>query len=337
MNYNVMYATHLDQKIATGTVERVPNRNGYGEGLLAAGKDNPQIVALAADLTESTRTHLFAEEFPDRFMQVGVAEQNMASLASGMAAMGKIPFMASYAIFSPGRNWEQIRTTIAYNDVNVKIIGAHAGVSVGPDGATHQAIEDIALMRAMPNMVVIAPCDVHEAKKATEAAAQYDGPVYIRVARAASPVVTTEESPFAIGKADHFYTKNEAHDQSVAILTTGTRAYDALQAAKILEETQSIGASVINIATISPLDEEAVLSAAMGHDAVVTVEEHQQEGGFGSAIAEYLSREHPTYIERVGVAHTFGQSGTPEELLAHYELDSEAIVRASKCVLERLR
>lgn len=332
-----MYASHLDQKIATGTVERVPNRNGYGDGLLEAANNDQRIVALAADLTESTRTHLFAEAFPDRFIQVGVAEQNMASLASGMAAMGKIPFMASYAMFSPGRNWEQIRTTIAYNDVNVKIVGAHAGVSVGPDGATHQAIEDIALMRVMPNMVVLAPCDVHEAKKAILAAAQYDGPVYIRVARAASPVVTTEESPFAIGKAEHFYTKNEAHDKSVAILTTGTRAYDALQAAKILEETQSIGASVINLATITPLDEEAVLAAAVGHDAVVTVEEHQREGGLGAAVAEYLSQERPAYIERVGVAHTFGQSGTPDELIAHYELDSEAIVRASKRVLERLQ
>lgn len=330
-----MYASHLDQKITTGAVEQVPNRNGYGDGLLEAAQNDDRIVALAADLTESTRTHHFAEVFPDRFVQVGVAEQNMASVASGMAAMGKIPFMASYAMFSPGRNWEQIRTTIAYNDMNVKIIGAHAGVSVGPDGATHQAIEDMALMRVMPNMVVIAPCDVHEAKKAVIAAAEYEGPVYIRVARSASPVVTTEASPFAIGKAEHFYTKNEAHERSVAILTTGTRVYDALQAAKILEETQSVGASVINVATVTPLDEAAVLAAASGHDAIVTVEEHQQEGGFGSAIAEYLSRELPTYIERVGVAHAFGQSGTPEELIAHYELDSEAIVRAAKRVLER--
>jgi transketolase len=331
-----MLVTHLDQKITTGEVEAVPNRNGYGDGLRAAAEQNQRVVALAADLTESTRTHHFAEAFPHRFIQCGVGEQNMASVASGLAANGKIPFMASYAIFSPGRNWEQIRTTIAYNDVNVKIIGAHAGVSVGPDGATHQAIEDMALMRVMPNMIVLAPCDVHEAKKAVLAAVEYEGPVYIRVARAPSPVVTTEDSPFSIGKAEYFYTKDDTHGQSIAILSTGTRAYDAIRAAKILEETQSIGASVIHVPTVAPLDTETVVAAATAHDAVVTVEEHQANGGFGSAITEYLSYTRPTYVMRVGVAQTFGQSGTPEELLHHYELDTEAIVAAAKRALEHL-
>ena len=203
------FAKHLQPNITSGEVPNAPTRNGYGDGLLEAGKRDERVVALAADLTESTRTNLFAEAFPKRFVEVGIAEQNMASVASGMAAMGKIPFIASYAMFSPGRSWEQIRTTIAYNNANVKIVGAHAGVSVGPDGATHQAIEDIALMRVMPNMVVIAPADEHEARKATLAAAQYEGPVYFRLGRSATPVVTTPESPFEIGKAEVLYRRNE--------------------------------------------------------------------------------------------------------------------------------
>ena len=205
-----MFAEHLDKKICTPEVSKVANRDGYGNGLKEAGEKNKHVVALCADLTESTRTNIFAEAFPERFVQVGIAEQNMASVASGMAACGKIPFIASYAMFSPGRSWEQVRTTIAYNNVNVKIIGAHAGVSVGPDGATHQAIEDIALMRVIPNMVVIAPCDVHEARKAVLKASEYNGPVYIRIARDPSPVVTTLASPFEIGKAYTFFHKDSS-------------------------------------------------------------------------------------------------------------------------------
>jgi transketolase len=291
-----------------------------------------RIVAVSADLTESTRTLPFAELFPERFIQVGVAEQNMASVASGMAAMGKIPFIASYAMFSPGRNWEQIRTTIAYNNSNVKVIGAHAGISVGPDGATHQAIEDLALMRVIPNMIVIAPADVHEARKATLAAAKYDGPVYIRIGRSNTPVVTTPESPFSIGKAEVFATKSDQYERSVGIVVTGTLVHDALMAAQALEE-EGIGASVLHVPTIKPLDEKALLAFAQAHDVLVTVEEHQQAGGFGGAVAEYLSGIYLIKIGRVGVADQFGQSGEPEELLAHYGMDTKAIVRRAQEML----
>lgn len=327
-----MFAEHLQPNIETD-VEQVPTRNGYGEGLLEAGKRDERVVALCCDLTESTRTHLFAEAFPERFIQVGVAEQNLASVGSGMAAMGKIPFIASYAMFSPGRAWEQIRTTICYNNSNVKIVGAHAGVSVGPDGATHQAIEDIAITRAIPNMVVIAPADVHEARKATLAAAQFEGPVYFRLGRSATPVVTTPDSPFTIGKAQRMYSRNEDLAQKVGILSTGSLLYNALMAARALEE-EGIGASVLHVPTIKPLDGEAIEAFAEEHDRLVTVEEHQVMGGFGSAVAEHLSVVRPTRIARVGVHDQFGQSGTPEELIAHYGMDTKSIVAKAKGLLQ---
>lgn len=323
-----MFASHLDPKVAEGNPDSVPTRNGYGDGLLEAGKRDTAVVALSADLTESTKTLPFAEAFPERFIQVGIAEQNMASVASGMAAMGKVPFIASYAMFSPGRNWEQIRTTVAYNNVNVKVIGAHAGISVGPDGATHQAVEDIALMRVIPNMVVINPCDAHEARKATLAAAKYDGPVYIRLGRSDTPVVTTVESPFEIGKAEWFYRKNPELKKTVGIIVTGNLAYNALCAAVALEETE-IGASVLNIATIKPLDTKALDELAREHDCLVTVEEHQIAGGLGSAVTEYLSGVSPKKIVRIGIDDQFGQSGEPHELLAHYKLDVAAIFKAA--------
>ena len=328
-----MFALHLDEKIQTNLAPlQVPSRNGYGEGLLEAGKRDERVVALSADLTESTRTLPFAETFPKRFIQVGIAEQNMASVAAGMSAMGKIPFIASYAMFSPGRNWEQIRTTIAYNNSNVKIIGAHAGVSVGPDGATHQAIEDIALMRVIPNMVVLAPADIHEARKATLLAAKYDGPVYIRLGRSDTPVVTTPESPFAIGQAEVFYTKNPDLPQSVGIISTGVLAYNALMAAVELEKN-NIGAGVLHIATIKPLDGEALGAFASNHDILITVEEHQVAGGLGSAVAEYLGEHMPKKIIRLGIHDMFGQSGEPNELLAHYGLDVSSIVAAARRAL----
>jgi transketolase len=320
-----MFASHLDQKCLAGTPDKVPSRHGFGDGLLEAGKRDDRVVALCADLTESTRTHLFAEAFPKRFIQVGIAEQNMASVASGMAAMGKIPFIASYAMFSPGRNWEQIRTTVAYNDSNVKIIGAHAGISVGPDGATHQAIEDIALMRVIPNMVVIAPCDIHEARKATLLAAKYDGPVYIRVGRSDTPVVTTTESPFQIGVAEILYKQSVNSEKTFGIVTTGVLLYEALRAAEILK-AQGVGVSVLHMATVKPLDTESLLSFAEAHTELVTLEEHQISGGLGGAVAEYLSSVRPTRITRLGIADQFGQSGEPDELLAHYRLNHQAIV-----------
>lgn len=325
-----MFAEHLDKRIGTSEQEYVPSRNGYGEGLVEAGNRDENVVALSADLTESTRTHLFAEKFPDRFVQVGITEQNMASVASGMASMGKVPFIASYAMFSPGRNWEQIRTTIAYNNSNVKIIGAHAGVSVGPDGATHQAIEDIAITRVLPNMIVIAPADVHEARKATLAAARLDKPVYIRVGRSATPVVTTTESPFSIGKAEVMLNGNPVHKSRVGLIVTGTLLHNALMAAKQLTEQCDVNASVLHVPTIKPLDTETLNDFAKQFRSLVTVEEHQRFGGLGSVVAEHLSGVLPTRISRLGVNDEFGQSGEPEELIAHYGLDIDSIVKEAK-------
>lgn len=329
-----MFADHLQDAVKNGEdIEKVPTRNGFGEGLLEAGKRDENVVALCCDLTESTRTHQFANEFPERFVQVGVAEQNLASVGSGMSAMGKVPFISSYAMFSPGRNWEQIRTTVAYNNANVKIVGAHAGVSVGPDGATHQAIEDITIMRTVPNMVVIAPADVHEARKATLAAAKYDGPVYFRLGRSGTPVVTTDESPFEIGKAERVFNRTESHEKKVGIISTGSLLYNSLQAAQQLEK-ERIGASVLHLATIKPLDVEAVAAMAAEHDALVTVEEHQAAGGMGSAVAEFLSETNPTKIARIGVQDQFGQSGDPDELVEHYGMGIDSIVDTAKRVVE---
>lgn len=327
-----MLAQHLDKKFDTPEMVSLPSRNGYGDGLVEAGKRDERVVALAADLTESTRTLPFAEAFPNRFVQIGIAEQNMASVAAGMAMMGKIPFIASYAMFSPGRNWEQVRTTIAYNESNVKIIGAHAGISVGPDGATHQAIEDVALMRVMPNMVVIAPSDIHEARKAVLAAAKYEGPVYIRVGRSNTPVVTTAESPFEIGKAEFMYQCDANLEPKVAIVVTGTLLFNALKAAIELEEA-GIGTTVLHMPTIKPLDKEALLEVAKSHIGIVTVEEHQKAGGLGGAVTEYLSEVNPIKVIRIGVDDQFGQSGEPDELVEHYGMGISHIVEAGKKVI----
>lgn len=325
-------AKHLNKEVFETSVMRVANRVGYGEGLKAAGEKDDRIVALAADLVGSTKTNLFTDAFPERFIQVGIAEQNMASVAAGMAAMGKIPFIASYAMFSPGRSWEQVRTTIAYNDSNVKIIGAHAGISVGPDGATHQAIEDMAIMRVLPNMIVIAPCDVHEARKVTMWAAEYEGPVYIRLARENLPVVTTEESPFEFGKGQVFMSPDTGVEKKAAIIVTGSVAHNALVAGKKLNEA-GVGATVVNMPTVKPLDTELVLELAQEHELVVTVETHQRAGGLGGAVAEYLSEVHPTRVLRIGVDDEFGQSGEPDELIAHYGMDADSIVKKVQEVL----
>ena len=329
-----MLAEHLNKKLFDADIEQVPNRDGFGEGLKAAGERDKRVVALCGDLTESTRMSVFLEAFPERFVQVGVAEQNMSGVASGMAAMGKIPFMASYAMFSPGRNWEQVRTTICYNNANVKIIGSHAGVSVGPDGATHQAIEDIAITRVIPNMTVLVPCDSIEAKKATLAAAEHVGPVYIRLAREKTPVVTTEDTPFEIGKAQIYMSpKNgeggENGEKKIGIIACGTVLYHALLAGKRLND-DGIGASVMNLATIKPLDEEAILAYAKEHAVIVTVEEHQIAGGMGSVVAELLSERHPMKVMRVGVRDQFGQSGEPAELIKHYGIDADSIYETAK-------
>src|SRR3989339_714229 len=307
----------LNPKLFDADVEQAPIRQGFGEGLLEAGRADERVVAMCCDLTESTKMDAFAKEFPKRFFEMGIMEQSSASVASGMAAMGKVPFVSSYAMFSPGRNWEQIRTTICYNDVIAKVVGSHAGISVGPDGGTHQAIEDIGLMRMIPRMTVIAPCDSVEAKKATLAAAKYVGPVYIRLAREATPIITTEETPFAIGKAQLFLAPQDGVQAKVGIIATGSLVYNALMAAKQLE-SEGVPVKMLNLTTVKPLDEDAVLALAAETGAIVTVEEHQRKGGMGSEIAEYLARTRPTKQEFIGVDDQFGQSGTTDELLNHY-------------------
>ena len=314
-------------------VEQIPIRKGFGEGLLAAGEAEARIVGLCADLTESTHMHLFARKFPNRFTQVGVAEQNLAAVASGMAAMGKIPFISSYSMFSPGRNWEQIRTTICYNNRPVKIAGSHSGVSVGPDGGTHQAIEDIALTRVIPRMVVISPCDAIEAKKATLAAAKTDTPVYLRLAREKTPVMTTVDTPFEIGKAAIFWAP-ERGLADVGIIATGALLHKALSAARWLSD-EGVKVKVLHCATIKPLDEKAVVELARETGVIVTVEEHQIAGGFGSAVAECLAAKMPVPIEFVGVRDLFGQSGTPEQLIEHYGMGENHVKEAVRKVLKR--
>jgi transketolase len=309
--------------------QRIPIRDGYGKGLLALGAKDERVVVLCADLTESTRSHWFAEKFPHRFFEVGVAEQNLAVIASGMAAVGKIPFISSYATFSPGRNNEQIRTNICINNMPVKIAGAHAGISVGPDGATHQALEDIALMRVLPRMVVVVPCDAVEAEKATIAIASNGQPSYLRLGREKSPVLTTAETPFEIGKA---ITLREGGD--VAIIACGIMVHEALQAAEALAG-EGIECTVLNNHTIKPMDAKAVIGAAKACGAVVTAEEHQVAGGMGSAVAELLAAEHPVPIEFVGIHDRFGESGAPEELMQSFGLTADAIAEAVKRAIER--
>ena len=305
--------------------EQKPTRDGFGEALLELGKTNKNVVVLCADLAESTRTLAFKEKYPERYVELGVAEQNLATVASGMANYGKIPFIASYASFSPGRNNEQIRTTISLNNVPVKIAGMHAGISVGPDGATHQALEDLALMRVQPNMVVLSPCDAEEACKATLAAAVSGTPVYLRFSREKTPLMTTIDTPFEFGKAQLVWL---AEKPKVAIFATGPLLHNALLAAKQLENELSV--SVINIHTIKPLDIKAVVAAAKTAGAVVTVEEHQIAGGLGSAIAEVLAEACPVPIEFIGVRDQFGQSGETKQLIDHYHMGVKHIVAAIK-------
>ena len=313
------------------SLEQKPTRDGFGAGLVLAATADDRIVALSADLKESTRVDEFAKKFPERFIEMGVAEQNLATVASGLANYGKIPFITSYATFSPGRNAEQIRTTIAINDVPVKIVGCHAGVSVGPDGATHQALEDIAIMRAMPNMTVIVPCDANEARKATLAIAQSGKPAYLRLGREKTPLFTTDATPFEVGKAQIFF---ETESPDVGIIATGVLVHAAMIAAKELGE-QGINVNVMNVATIKPLDVQAIVALAEQAGAIVTAEEHQVAGGMGSAVAECLAENTPVPIEFIGVRDQYGQSGTPEELMRHYKMDTAAIKVAVLDVLKR--
>lgn len=313
----------------TGELALEPIRKGFGRGLLAAGKLDSNVVAACADLTDSTQMNLFKAEFPDRFIEIGVAEQNLVTVGAGLAAIGKIPFVSSYAAFSPGRNWEQIRTTICLNQRAVKIVGSHAGVSVGPDGATHQMLEDIALMRVLPNMVVIAPCDSVEAEKATLAMAADSRPNYLRLAREATPIITTSDTPFEIGKAYVFEKGND-----VTIIATGTMTYHALAAAEKLFK-DGVEAEVIHVPTIKPLDSETILKSVKKTGAVVTVEEGQIAGGLGGAIAELLGEELPVPLKRIGMQDHFGESGEPNQLLEHFGLDAKHIRLAAIQVIDR--
>lgn len=310
----------LNPHYAADDVKREPIRAGFGRGLKKAGQQDERIVALCADLTDSTQMSGFAEAFPERFVEMGVAEQNLVTVASGMARAGKIPFTSSYAAFSPGRNWEQIRTTIALNDQPVKIVGSHAGISVGPDGATHQMLEDIALMRVLPNMVVVAPGDSIEAEKATLALAGNGKPSYIRLAREKTPVFSTEGSPFEIGKA---YVLR--HGTDVSLLGTGSMTYQLLILARELEN-EGISAEVVHVPTIKPLDEETILESVRKTGRVVTAEEAQAAGGFGSAIAELLSEKLPVPIKRLGMQDRFGESGAPDELLEYFSLTGRTML-----------
>lgn len=318
---------HLADLAATLTEE--PIRKGFGRGLLAAGKRDVNVVAACADLTESTQMSLFKAEFPERFIEIGVAEQNLATVGAGLAAMGKIPFVSSYAAFSPGRNWEQIRTTACLNQRPVKIIGSHAGVSVGPDGATHQMLEDIALMRVLPNMVVIVPGDSLEAERATLAMAQDNRPNYLRLAREATPIITTIKTPFVIGQA-YVYEKGS----DVTIITTGTMTYQALRAAEQLYN-DGIEAEVVHVPTVKPLDAETILKSVRKTGCVVTAEEGQVIGGLGGAIAELLAENHPVPMKRIGMQDCFGESGTPQELLEHFGLDAKHIRLAVHHIIDK--
>ena len=327
----------LNPRLFDKDVEQVPTRNGYGEGLVIAGEKDPNVVVLCADLTESTRSEAFAKKFPERFIEIGVAEQNLATIAAVLGVSGKVPFISSYATFSPGRNWEQIRTTMAYNDSNVKIAGAHTGISVGPDGATHQAIEDIATTRVMANMKVFVPCDAIEARKATLAAAKIWGPVYIRFTREKTPVITTEDTPYIPGKAEIFWEPKagtRSKKAEVAIIGCGPLLYNALVAAHELDK-EKIGVVVLNNHSVKPIDERKIIEVARKCGAVVTIEEHQVMGGMGSAVAEVLAKHYPVPMEFLGMQDTFGESGKPEELIKKYKMDVRDIIYAVRKVIKR--
>jgi len=309
--------------LAKGPFENQECREGFGDGLVDAARENNDVVALTADLKESTKVAEFADTFPDRFIEVGVAEQNLAGIAAGMALSGKVPFMTSFAVFSPGRNWDQIRVSICYSKANVKIIGCHAGLSVGPDGATHQALEDIGSLRSLPNLTIIVPCDYDQTRKATVAIAKHNGPVYMRFGRGKTPNITNSRSDFEIGKAIRL-----TSGEDVTIIANGPMVAKALEVAKKLEGSYDI--SVINMHTVKPIDKKAILEAAKDTGAIITVEDHQRIGGLGSAVAEVLSENSPTPLIRLGVNDSFGESGEPEELYDKYGLSEEAIIQAVK-------
>ncbi len=319
---------HLND-VNDASILQEPIRAGFGRGLVEAAHKNVNIVALCADLTASTKMDEFAKAYPERFVEVGVAEQNLVTAAAGMALAGKVPFVSSYAAFSPGRNWEQIRTTICLNDTNVKIVGSHAGVSVGPDGATHQMLEDITLMRVLPNMTVIVPADAEEARKATLAIAATNGPAYIRLAREKSPVVTTTKTPFHIGKAQVLRDGSD-----LTIVACGQLVYQALVAAEQLAK-KGIDVEVINAAVVKPLDIHTIIASARKTGAVLTAEEGQIAGGLGGAVAEVLGDHYPVPMSRIGMIDRFGESGEPNQLLEYFGMTAPNIIVRAKELLKR--
>ncbi len=322
---------HLNPNLFSPDVEKRATRDGYGEALLELGEKDPNVVVLTADLSESTRADKFAKQFPERFFNVGVAEQNMAAMAAGLGVTGKTAFISSYATFSPGKNWETIRTTIVYNNANVKVAGHHAGIMTGPDGATHQATEDIASTRCWPNIDIFVPCDAVEAKKATIAAGMKYGPAYLRYSRDKTPIITTDKTPFESGKIEAYWISEKPQ---AVIFAMGYMLYYALEAARELE-SEGIQTLVANVSTIKPLDEDTIIHLVERTEAVVTVEDHQVNGGLGGAIAEVCAKYLPVPIEFVGLQDTFAESGTPEQLLKKYGLDTPAIKRAVQKVIGR--
>ncbi len=315
----------LDQE----KIKKIPTRDGYGKGLVWAGKKNKNVVVLCADLTNSTRVAEFKEKFPKRFIECGIAEQNMMGLAAGMALAGKVPFVSSFSVFSPGINWSQLRVSVCQNNANVKIAGSHSGISVGEDGMSHQGLEDIAITRCLPGIIVLAPCDFEETKKAVLKAVEYNGPVYIRFERPATPTLTTQKTPFKIGEAEIF-----RKGKDITIVACGPLLYNALIAAEKLSK-RGIQVEVINSHTIKPIDKKTLIKSAKKTKAVITLENHQIIGGLGSAVAEVLSKNYPVPIEIMGVQDKWGESGKPDELIEKYNLDVNSIIKAIKKTLKR--
>lgn len=320
---------HLAPKLLSPEIEQEPIRSGFGRGLVEAGRRDPRVVALCADLTESTRMEDFAKEFPERFIEVGVAEQNLVTVSAGLSLMGKVPFCSSYAAFSPGRNWEQIRTTICINEANVKVVGSHAGISVGPDGATHQMLEDIALMRVLPNMMVVVPCDSLEAAKATKAIAVNPHSAYLRLAREKTPIVTTDKTPFSLAKAQVFRSGSD-----LSLIACGPMVYQALVAAEQLSK-EKIEVEVINCSVIKPLDHLTILGSVKKTGMALTIEEAQMAGGLGGAVAELLGESYPVKLSRMGINDRFGESGPPDKLLDHFGLTAPHIVKQVKSMVKK--
>jgi len=319
---------NLSKDVFNANIKTDSTRNGLGDALVKLGEKNKKIVVLTADLMESTRVDKFADKFPNRFVQVGVAEQNMAGLSAGLAMEGKIPFMTSFSVFSPGRNWEQIRASICYSNINVNIASTHSGLSADKDGATHQGLEDIALTRVLPNMTVLIPADYNQTHEAVFAASEIDGPVYLRLSRNKSPVFTTKSTPFKVGKAQIL---KAGHDAT--LVSCGSIAYEVLKAARELELKHRIDTEVINLHTIKPIDKETLIKSAKKTGRVITIEEHQMAGGMGSAVSELLSNQFPAYVHRMGIDDTFTESGDYENLIKKYGLDSLSIVERVKSLI----